>query len=58
MHKGPEQERGRKSGESGSEPIQWQKDDGAAGSRRDLETDIKGPAEGDTPRSTDEDGGT
>lgn len=59
MRKDPEQERDRESGEGKSEAIQWQKDDAAAErSRRDLETDVQGTADGDSPRSTDEDRGT
>ena len=49
MHKDPEREPNRRSGESGSEPIEWQNDDGEEeGPRegRDVETDTQAKPDG------------
>lgn len=45
MRKGPEKEPNRRSGEDGSEPVEWQKDDGGEErprEGRDVETDTQG----------------
>ena len=51
MRKGPEKEPNRRSGESGAEPVEWQKNDsGEERPRegRDVETDTQGKS--DDPR--------
>ena len=53
MSKGPEKEPNRRSGEGGSDPIQWQQNDGGEerpGEGRDIETDTEGRADSDSSR--------
>lgn len=53
VSKGPENETNRRSGEGGSDPIQWQKNDGGEErprEGRDIETDTEGESGSDSSR--------